>query len=134
MIHQHYCYQFYQNQILLIIYSNYIKQASPSHYPYYYNHSVLILIQDISNLIFVRITFDESLTVLLVPTCRISADGFFLVNGTELQNIYSTNAPLKYLTFTFEFFIESLFSSISFIIESPAIRLVFTDKGVDSLS
>ena len=65
-----------------------LYKASPSHYTYHYNHSVLILIHDISNLIFVRITFDESLTVLLVPTCRISADGFFLVSGTELQNIF----------------------------------------------
>ena len=40
------------------------------------------------------------------------------------------------LTFTFEFFFESLFSSIPsipFIIELPAIRMVFTSQGGDSL-
>ena len=44
---------------------------------------LLILIYGISNLIFFRITVYESLTVLLVPTCSIKADGFFLINGTK---------------------------------------------------
>ena len=44
---------------------------------------LLILIYGISNLIFFRITVYELLTVLLVPTCSIKADGFFLINGTK---------------------------------------------------
>ena len=46
---------------------------------------LLILIYDISDLIyFMIISFDRSLTVLLVPTCSITADGFFPINGTKL--------------------------------------------------
>ena len=45
----------------------------------------LILIYDISDLIFFSITFDESLTVLLVPICSINADDFFLTNTSSYK-------------------------------------------------
>ena len=78
-----------------------------------------------------RMTHDGSLILLFVPTCKNMFAGERFKYGFRKSFMSSIVAPLKILTFTeFGFARDSLFSSISWSMESPTINVVSFAHGV----
>ena len=72
-----------------------------------------------------KISLAVNLLVSFFPTWIVKWIGFFSIIGMRLCRISSTFAPRKFRTFTTCFFLRNLSSKNPFIIESPAITIVF---------
>ena len=72
-----------------------------------------------------KISLAVNLLVSFFPTWIVKWLGFFSIIGMRLRRISSTFAPRKFRTFTTCFFLRNLSSKNPFMIESPAITIVF---------